>query len=82
MSQKDVVKKELIGSNIEVVNSKNKSLIGVKGKIIDETKNMFVLDNQKKLIKSQSIFRIKIKNKTYEINGKILQNSPEDRLKK
>lgn len=80
--QSNIVKKELIGRNIEVVKSKNKSLIGVKGKIIDETKNMFILDNQKRLIKSQSTFRIKIKEKIYEIDGKILQSRPENRIKK
>ena len=72
----------LIGKNIEITKSKNKSLIGIKGKIIDETKNMLILDNQKKLIKSQSTFRVKIRNNIYEIDGKILQNRPEDRIKK
>ena len=72
----------LIGKNIEITKSKNKSLIGIKGKVIDETKNMIILDNQKKLIKSQSTFKIKIKNNTYEIDGKVLQTRPEDRIKK
>ncbi len=82
MGIKDYVKYELIGSQLEVVYSKNKSLIGIKGKIIDETKNMFVLNNGKKLIKSQSTFNIKFKNKTIKINGQLLVARPEDRLKK
>lgn len=82
MYTKDIVSMNLIGKNIEITKSKNKSLIGVKGKVIDETKNMIILDNQKKLIKSQSTFKIKIKNNTYEIDGKILQTRPEDRIKK
>jgi len=82
MGVKDYIKYELIGSQIEVVDSKNKSLIGLKGKIIDETKNMLILDNQKKLIKSQSTFKIKFKNKTIKIVGKLLVARPEDRLKK
>jgi len=45
-----------IGSNIEIKESKNKSLIGLKGKVIDETKNMFTIETQKgikKIIKTQ-----------------------------
>ena len=82
MQLKNIVSMNLIGKNIEITKSKNKSLIGIKGKIIDETKNMLILDNQKKLIKSQSTFRVKIRNNIYEIDGKILQNRPEDRIKK
>lgn len=45
-----------IGSNIEIKESKNKSLIGLKGKVIDETKNMFTVETQKgikKIMKTQ-----------------------------
>lgn len=82
MYAKNIVSMNLIGKNIEITKSKNKSLVGLKGRIIDETKNMIILDNQKKLIKSQSTFKIKIKNNTYEIDGKVLQTRPEDRIKK
>ena len=82
MQTKDIVSMNLIGKDIEITKSKNKSLIGVKGKVIDETKNMIILDNQKKLMKSQSTFKIKIKNNIYEIDGKVLQTRPEDRIKK
>ena len=43
MNLKDVVKLELIGLHIEVVKAKNSSLIGLKGKIIDETKNTITI---------------------------------------
>ena len=82
MGTRDIVSMNLIGKSIEITKSKNKSLVGIKGKVIDETKNMIILDNQKKLIKSQSTFKIKIKNNTYEIDGKVLQTRPEDRIKK
>ena len=51
----------MIGSNIEITKSKNTSLIGLKGKVIDETKNRITIETKKgvkKIIKSQ----IKIKN--------------------
>ena len=69
---------ELIGKKVEIIKSKNKSNIGLKGKITDETKNTITLDNEKKLIKN---------NITMKIDGKILEGSdlvfrPEDRIKR
>ena len=51
----------LIGKQAEVVESKNRSLLGIKGKIVDETKNTITIsigEKQKKLIKSQIALKI------------------------
>lgn len=82
MNIKKTTKYEFIGAKIKVVDSKNKTLIGLKGKIENETKNMFTLDNGKKLIKSESIFSIPIGGKVFKIDGKLLVGRPEDRAKK
>ena len=58
---KNMKKKELIGREIEVSDSKNKALIGIRGKIIDESKNMLTIKTDgmtKKIIKDQITFRI------------------------
>ena len=48
------MKKEIIGalisSFITVVESKNESLLGVKGEVIDETKNTIKLKTKNKII--------------------------------
>ena len=65
MNLKNIVKFELIGLTMEITEAKNKSLIGLKGKIIDETRNMLTLDTKKgikKLIKSQVKLKMKFKN--------------------
>ena len=82
MIPNDVVKYEFIGKKIEVIDSKNKNLIGVKGKVIDETKNMFVLDSGKRIIKDQCTFDVTISKSKFRINGEVLVGRPEDRLKK
>lgn len=84
MALKEVIKKELIGCEAEIVASKNKSLVGAKGKITNETKHMITISNEKErqVIKDQSTFLINIDGKKYKINGKILVGRPEDRLKK
>jgi ribonuclease P protein subunit POP4 len=73
-------KGELIGSTIEVVGSKNQTLIGLKGKVTEETKNTLTIqgDSKKKLLKSH--ITIKIDGQTIE--GISLQKRPEDRIKK
>ncbi len=69
----------LIGSCIEVVESKNKNLVGLKGKVIDETKNIIVVESNgtKKIIKSQVI--IKIDGKL--VDGKSMVGHLKDRIK-
>jgi ribonuclease P protein subunit POP4 len=73
-------KEELIGSTVEVVGSKNQTLIGLKGKIIEETKNTLTIqgESKKKLLKSH----ITLKIDGQIIEGKSLQKRPEDRIKK
>ena len=73
-------KGELIGSVIEIIGSKNKTLIGIKGKIIDETKNTLTIKNKtsKKVLKSHITFKIDGKI----VEGKDITKRPEDRIKK
>ncbi len=62
---------------IEIVDAQNKNLLGLSGKIIDETKNILVLETQKgikKLIKSQ----ITLKIGTNIIKGNHIIRRPED----
>ena len=81
---KEILRHELIGSHIRIVDAKNKSLIGLYGKIIDETKNTFTIKNHtsKKVIKDQVTLLVKMENETIKIEGNVLVNKSEDRLKK
>ena len=78
----NITKHEFIGEKLEVIESKNKDLVGVKGKVINETRNMFELDNGKKLVKDHSVFNISIGKEVFRIDGKLLVGRPEDRIKK
>ena len=69
----------IIGKIAEVIEAKNRSLIGIKGKIIDETKNTITIEaekTKKKIIKTQVI--LKIDNNIVE--GKKLAKRMEERL--
>ena len=85
MRAKDLLRHELIGLNIEVVGSKNRSLLGLKGKVVNETKNTLVLKIEgktKRLLKNQIIIKCKMKQKQVRIKGTLLVGRPEERLKK
>ncbi len=82
---KNIKKHELIGLEIKIVDSENKSLVGKEGEIIDESKNTFTIKQngeEKTLLKSAIVFQAKIGGKTVQVDGKALVKRPEDRIKK
>ncbi len=132
ISFKNIFYHELIGLELKVVDSLNKSLIGLSGIVVDETRNTLLIEqkfdlnedsslnsdlngkcsdlnkdsdlnkkgsdlnkkdlnknlssnhkNTKLIQKDVSIFQFKVPDGTIvEIDGKILLNRPEDRIKK
>ena len=81
---KDIIRYELIGLTAEVTDSKNKSNIDIKGKIIDETKHTIVIEHkgkQKRLFKNNIAFKLKINNQTTIIKGELLLGKPKERIK-
>ncbi len=69
---------ELIGLEVEVVESTNPSCIGLKGKIVDETKNTIKVGD-KVLLKNTIKFKIIETGEV--ISGEMVMKRPEDRLK-
>ena len=86
ITSKNVFYHELIGLYSEVVKSSNKFLIGISGNIIDETKKTISIETEndvKVIPKNISVFHLLLPNGEWvEIEGKILVNRPEDRIKK
>lgn len=75
---------ELIGLNAKVVKSVDSKKIGVKGKVVNETKNILELENNnviKKIPKKEVVFEFEIGNEKVKIAGKILNEKPENRVK-
>ena len=82
-SIKNVVKDELIGLHVTVVEATNPALVGIKGQVIDETKNTLVVKNSKRstLVKDQVVIETEYNNKKLRVDGKKLTRRPEDRIK-
>jgi len=87
ITSRNVFYHELIGLYLEVVDSSNCFLVGIKGNIIDEKKKIISIETEtdgiKIIPKDVSIFHLSLPNgELVEIDGKILVNRPEDRIKK
>ncbi len=86
MSTSDVVYTfEFTGSELEVIESSHKDYEDVKGKVIDETKNMFVVEGEgkkKMLPKKGNQLKLTIKGRHNELDGNKLTYRPENRIKK
>ncbi len=86
---------ELIGLEIKVIHSTNPVLAGTRGRVIDETKNMLIVENStSRVLKipkadSEFIFRIPAelsekgrRSDTFvKIQGNLLLSQPENRIK-
>ena len=80
------INNEFIGRNVEIVSSNNKQIHGLKGKIVDETKNTFVIEKKDgdvvKIPKANTTFRFWKGNEKIDIEGSKIMYHPEERTKK
>ena len=75
-------KQDLIDLETKVLDSSNKSSVGLHGKITKETKNMLMIETEKgekKIQKKGTIFMFMIDNKKLKVDGSILVGRPEKR---
>jgi ribonuclease P protein subunit POP4 len=85
ITKANIHKHELIGLSAQIIASEDKNFIGISGKIIDETKNTFILDTKKveKTIQKQGTkLALKIGDEHVKIDASKLRFRPEDRIKK
>jgi ribonuclease P protein subunit POP4 len=81
-----IVQHEFIGLETTVAKSSNPSCVGIKGTVINETRNTFVIMQSKKrktIVKDQSVFHFTLPDATIvEIDGALLVGKPWERLKR
>lgn len=86
ISADNILHHELIGLESLVSASLNPNTKGIKGVVIDETKNTLIIEQnkaRKRIIKQDSVFIFKLPDETMvEIDGSALIGRPEDRMKK
>jgi len=80
----NVRKHELIGLQVAVLRSPDPSLVGVRGLVVDETRNTLVVEaagREKRVPKEGTRFRFEVQGGV-EVDGDEILFRPEDRTKK
>ena len=78
-----ITKIPFIGKHVKLMKT-TKTLQGIEGEIIDETKHQFTLETLqgiKKVDKRAAHFQIIYQNQEYIINGNLIAKTPEERIK-
>ena len=73
---------DLIGLDAEVIKSSDKTLVGLSGTVVDETRNMLRLTvdgHLKSMSKSVVILELRLNNGSCVVNGAELIGKPEYR---
>ncbi len=85
ISPQNMIRHELIGLDVKVARSKNPRILGVKGTVVDESRNMLTLANRGrklKVPKDVATFRFGLQDGTVvDVDGVRLVARPENRLK-
>ncbi len=75
-----------MGLEVEIKDSKNKSQIGLKGRVVGESYSTLRIETDKEektIPKDIATFIFKLPNGTkVQVDGKVLIGRPEDRIKK
>jgi ribonuclease P protein subunit POP4 len=74
---------EFIGLDTEIVKSTNPQVIGLNGRIINETKSMFTINTEngvKSIAKSTNDWKFSIQNKDIIVDGSKITKRPFDRI--
>jgi ribonuclease P protein subunit POP4 len=81
-----IVQHEFIGLETKIVKSSNFHVVGIAGKVINETRNTFTIKRGKErkvIIKDTAVFNFVMPNgKIVQIDGQVIVGRPEDRIKK
>ncbi|MDH3395224.1 MAG: ribonuclease P protein subunit [Nitrosopumilus sp.] len=74
---------EFVGLDTEIVQSTNPQVIGLNGRIINETKSMFTINTEngvKSIAKSTNDWKFSIQNKDVIVDGSKIAKRPFDRI--
>ena len=84
ISSRNVLRHELIGLDVLVSGATNPEQRGLSGRIIDETRNLLVIETPKgvrHIPKMHSIFGLRLPGREYvEIDGSVMVLAPERRI--
>ena len=83
ITQENLLMHELIGLEATIMKSNNEQIIGISGKIVDETKSMLFLDTIngiKKIPKENTEWKFSFDDHESITKGNLLTKRPQERL--
>lgn len=84
ITQQNIVNHELVGLDAQILESTNRAVVGLSGKIIDETKSMLVIDTKrgtKMIPKQHNKWKFTLGDQDFAVDGAVISKRPEDRIK-
>lgn len=85
INAKSLIRHELIGLRVEITNSTNSFHKRIKGLVVDETKNLLIIETEsgtKKIQKKGTEFMFTLPDsKKVKVNGNVIEKRPEERVK-
>ena len=85
ITRENLIYHELIGLEASVLSSPNSGYLGIKGKVIDETKGTLLISDdpkRKRVPKSAAVFRLTLPDGSIvEVDGRYLIGTPIERIK-
>jgi len=83
ITTENITRHELIGLETSIVESSNLQVVGLHGKIIDETKSMFTIETQtgiKHMAKENSIWKFNLNGTFPIVDGKSIAKRSFERI--
>ena len=85
IAQYNLTRHELIGMQVSVILSSHNGYVGIKGKVLDETKNTLIITNgvkRRRIPKAHNVFCFTLPdNSLFEIDGPMILGRPVERIK-
>jgi len=85
ITPQNILRHELIGLNVRVMHASNPTIEGIRGVVVDETKNMLTINAKKRKVlipKNVATFRFDLPSGIrVDVDGERLVAKPENRLK-
>ncbi len=87
ITRKNLIYSTFIGLPVEIINCSQRSLIGLRGTVIDETMNLIVIEKEDgrsvRIPKVSSVFRFTAESgEKVDVEGKEIDFRPHERPKK
>ena len=83
ITPENITRHELIGLETSIVESNNLQVVGLRGKIINETKSMLTIETQtgvKNMPKENSVWRFDLDGVFTTVNGKAIAKRSYERM--